>query len=546
MSLTKDQKDALELMESGYNVFLTGKAGTGKSYLLEYFISKSKERNKRILITASTGIAAINIGGATVHRTFKVPIDMMKIHNSQGRKNEVVSKADIIIIDEVSMLRMDVFDYVIRTINKNNPGCQIILTGDFLQLDPILRSGTEKDLYESYYGENKLFCFQSGFWDALDIKTIELKEVVRQQDDTELVKNLNLARVGDLSCIPYFNKFTNNTTIDEEEAIAICGTNRKASEINRAKTDEITNIPRIYNAIISGDVKYSDMPNDKQIILKKGCRVMTLINNPEEGYYNGSLGTVVSAELGSVVVELDNGREVRVNEYKWDIEEYQPSDNEEGFKLVTIGEYTQIPLKIAFAITIHKSQGQTFKNVIIHPESWSNGQLYVALSRCTDEEGLKLAYPIKERYLRANEDVINFYYKDEYYKEQEEVRKLARFSELKNISEGIDKIDIDGVVDEIPDKYKDKVNKLILILQELEESAEKVSETEEIKVVDDQVNFKEDEKVPEDIIEENNKIEEQLMKIEDEISDFLGEIYEEQFLDLGSEVSGSLEEIDNE
>ena len=164
-------------------------------------------------------------------------------------------------------------------------------------------------------------------------------------------------------------------------------------------------------------------------------------------------------------------REQIPNEYKWDIEEYQPSDNEEGFKLVTIGEYTQIPLKIAFAITIHKSQGQTFKNVIIHPESWSNGQLYVALSRCTDEEGLKLAYPIKERYLRANEDVINFYYKDEYYKEQEEVRKLARFSELKNISEGIDKIDIDGVVDEIPDKYKDKVNKLILILQELEESA---------------------------------------------------------------------------
>lgn len=514
MSLSNDQKLAYKLMDSGSNVFLTGKAGTGKSYLLDYFIKEKQKDGKSVIVTAPTGVAAINVNGATLHRTFKIPFDIISIFNGPKAllNAEIIRAADVFIIDEISMVRKDIFEYVMKYISRCKKNIQIIFTGDFLQLESVL---TAKDapIYRNLYGNMDTFCFQSPMWLEFAFNTVELKEVIRQDNNSKLVENLNKARVGDPTCIPYFNQFVGKK-IDTTEAIEICGTNNDAFRINKAKLDSLPGSYRVKEAIIKGDVKKSDMPTDEKLFLKEGCRVMTLINNPEQNYYNGTLGTILRISNETIDVELDNGHIASVERYQYDIKEYQSVDEKESsntdnedfledffkdyseskdenkpkieveeendkpnkkvIKLVKVGSFTQFPLKVAFAITIHKSQGQTFENLIIHPRSWSYGQLYVALSRCKDEKGLSLASPIYEKYLKANPEVVNFYYNPVYEKELKAVKeKLVKDATLKfvrNLSDysfesyndfikGNELIDI-----KVPIKNKDIIEKAIMAI----------------------------------------------------------------------------------
>lgn len=529
MGLTKDQQNAFESMDSGANVFLTGKAGTGKSYLLEHFIKEKEKEGKAILVTASTGIAAININGATVHRTFKVPLDLPSIARGPSikRKDSLLKVSDIVIIDEVSMLRLDIFEYIMKMIYHSNEDIQVILTGDFLQLDPVLTSN-DKPVYQKIYGHLNTFCFQSSLWTKRDFQTIELTEVIRQDNNSVLVENLNKARVGDLSCIKYFNQFVNNE-IEEEEAISICGTNKKAFEINKQKTEQLDTPYKVKEADIKGEVQTSDMPTDEKLYLKEGCRVMTLINDEEEGYYNGSLGTIDHIGYDVVGIDLDNGNHVDVERHTYDIKKYvtkeetyyiDESTNKEvskeiaekyknkdsdffesllndsddkkkkikekkrkAIKLKKIGSFTQFPIKVAFAITIHKSQGQTFENLKIYPQSWSYGQLYVALSRCKNEKGLSLASPIMPNFLKANPSVVDFYYNPDYFKKIQNAKNNIVKKQVVSLNKNLKNIDIKDYDDmvkktstsnvKVPVKYKDFIKKMLVLFHDVYDTDEK-------------------------------------------------------------------------
>ena len=434
MELTKDQKKAYELMASGENVFLTGEAGTGKSFLLNEFIKDNQDKN--ILITAPTGIAAIEIDGATLHRTFNIPVkDLYKVHKGPRRANKAIMAADILVIDEISMCRLDVFEYVLKSIEQANKerhkddACQIILVGDFLQLPPIL-SKDEIGIYKELYGHEQVFPFFSPMWNKFKFKIVELKEVVRQQGDDTLIQNLNKARRGDHSCITYFNKFVTPYKNLNNNAIFICPTNRAASEINKQKIDELEGSSQTYISEVTGEVKYSDKPTEDELELKVGARIMTLINNTEEGYSNGSMGTCIGLLIDGIIAEMDNGAVVKINRHEWEVKEYETvkGKNKEGkveekVKLKKIGSFEQLPIKIAFAITTHKSQGQTFDSVVIDPYAWDSGQLYVALSRVKSADGLQLSKAIRDNYLIANNNVLSFYDQDIEKNLQEEVKK---------------------------------------------------------------------------------------------------------------------------
>lgn len=426
VELTLEQKKALDLLESGDNVFLSGEAGTGKSFVLNEFIRRAK--NKNIMVCAPTGIAAINIGGTTLHRAFEIPIGPLKPGQYNSKPSEAIIKADIIIIDEISMCRFDTFEFVIKTIrnaevicqnkkniealnNGENPELlkpkQIIVVGDFYQLPPVIMP-KHKEILDVYWGAEitkEGFAFQADSWDELCFKNIILKEVVRQRGSKEFLTNLNLIRKGNASGIDWFNR--NASKIPVEESIYLCPTNRQADSINREKSEALPGDAVIYRAEVIGEVQESDKVTHDELALKIGMQVMTLVNNHEEGYKNGSIGRVVALEDDLVKVELNTGVQVDVRVYDWEIYGYEIQD--EKLVKVVLGNYKQIPLKIAYAITIHKSQGQTYSSANISPNCFAAGQLYVALSRVEKIEEMSLEYDIRPNALIVSNSVKQFY-----------------------------------------------------------------------------------------------------------------------------------------
>lgn len=464
IGLTEDQKLAFDIVESGENVFITGKAGTGKSFLTNYIIECLRKTDKNVMITASTGIAAINIGGVTAHRAFGIPIGLGNVSQTDSipleKKLKFVSGLDVLIIDEISMLRYDIFNYVINMLSPVIDNVQIILVGDFLQLSPILTSN-EKITYEKLYNGSPLYAFESRYWKSLDFKTAMLTTVKRQEGDTRLIENLNKARLGDRSCISYFNKFKNNEV--SRDAVHICPTNKVAKDINKERNDNLEGDYYYYEADITGDVKKTDMVCDELLEVKIGSRVMVCINgfDPHTGvkYYNGSLGTIIACFIGKVIIELDTGGEIALGKHDWEILGYKfkeveklvrkdikDKDGKDSFEYVkekkeelvtdVVGTFSQIPIKSAFAITIHKSQGQSMDEVVVHPNCFADGQLYVALSRCTNEDGLSLTREIPRRALPASKKVLDFY-RREFIKD--DLDKLLG----ENLLAEIDKIDLD-------------------------------------------------------------------------------------------------------
>jgi ATP-dependent DNA helicase PIF1 len=404
MELTKSQKEAMELLLKGQNVFLTGEAGTGKSFLLNQFVTKVRRKN--VLLTAPTGIAALNISGATLHRTFHLATDIVGLAKepTENSISEVVKKADILIIDEISMCRLDVFEKVLKSILKADRKIQVVLVGDFLQLPPVLVE-KEKDAYESYHGK-KIFAFESDLWKEFNFVTKQLTEVVRQKD-LDFIANLNKCRYGDKSCLEYFNNLDNEV----ENVIQICGRNKDVKTINNSALKKLKGKKMTYEArtrIIDSDYKINDSDKavDDSITLKVGAKVMLAVNLAKDGVYNGQLGIVKELNETSVLVDFD-GKEVEVSAYTWVINAYELFNDKP--RLVEIARYTQIPLKLAFAITVHKSQGQTFKKAIVHPDLWQAGQLYVALSRVAKSDGLFLYSKIKDEFLIADQRVLDFY-----------------------------------------------------------------------------------------------------------------------------------------
>jgi len=404
IKLTPSQERAIKLLDAGYNVFLTGKAGTGKSFLVDYFVAKHSEKN--IVKCAPTGVAALNIEGATIHRTFGVPVRLLG-HNdvcSSNDKLDVLKKADVILIDEISMCRIDVFEYVIRSLNRVGiRNKQLILVGDFYQLPPVL-TPADTPTFNQLYGD-RLYAFESDLWYSSNLLTIELTEVKRQNEE-RFLDSLSNIREG----IPDFSIFQIANRADDN-AISLCPTKAKAKEINDGHLKQLPN-HKHYMASIMGSVLESDMVADKELVLAEDARIIMLVNDSGGRWVNGSMGTVTELSDNHITVQIDNGGECCVDPYTWSIKEYVLEvDEETRDKRVVekeIGSFTQFPLKLAWAITIHKSQGQTYDKVNIYNGFFANGQMYVALSRCKTLNGIHTMGSLIQSQLMCSLSVKNF------------------------------------------------------------------------------------------------------------------------------------------
>jgi ATP-dependent exoDNAse (exonuclease V), alpha subunit - helicase superfamily I member len=415
-NLTIDQKKAYECMLKGNNVFISGEAGTGKAYVVSRFINEMSQKHKNILVCAPTGVAALNVGGVTIHRCFHISSEP-QIKTYVTSVSDEVKEADIIIVDEISMCRVDLFDCMIRHIAKAERETfkrkQIIVVGDFFQLPPVTTKEDLKILKEFYKDYDKGFAFESEYWDDLNFDKIVLKEILRQSDN-EFIFQLNNARIGNTSCIPYFNIHAKREKI--EDGIILCARNITAQQINEEELDKINSESKFYESIIEGEVKSSDKPTFDILELKVGARVIILVNDIENNdYQNGTIGTIAALKANGVSVTLDNGKIIKIGMHEWEIESYtivEESRDEVKFNKLEktkIGSFKQLPLKLAYAITIHKSQGQTYDRVNLIPYSFSCGQLYVALSRVKSIEGLCLIENMKKEYLKCDEKVKLFY-----------------------------------------------------------------------------------------------------------------------------------------
>ena len=415
MGLTKDQKYAYSLLESGKNVFLTGWAGTGKTYVLMKFIEAHKNE---IAVCAPTGIAANLIDGVTIHRLFGLSAAPCP---EAGRKHlSVLEGCRILVIDEISMVRRDIFSYVAKIVfnmeKKLRRHIQIVVCGDFAQLPPVVK-GKDSAILRDYYGADigNAYAFQAPEWGQLDFKTVVLKEIIRQKDE-KFLKVLNRIREGDLTAAYSIIEEASHHGYDPDR-MSLCATNLAVSRINEIKLNEIQSQMWTFNIEVSGDVRKDEIVCEEKLCLKEGCRVMLLVNISEKRV-NGMMGRVITIKHNSftdkdeIRVHWDRGGFSTISQYTWKTYRYKTVQTPNGKKVEreACGSVTQIPLKLAYAVTVHKSQGQTFDSVnLVLDAVFAPGQLYTALTRVRSFDGLYIAPGMRINAL-ADPVVSSFYH----------------------------------------------------------------------------------------------------------------------------------------
>ena len=412
------------------SVFLTGKAGTGKTTFLNEFVKKTKKKH---IVVAPTGIAAINAGGVTIHSMFGLPlrtflpttdridsslanniIDLQQHFKYRKDKLKLLREVEVLIIDEVSMLRADVLDmmdFSLRFIRRNNQrfgGVQMLFIGDLYQLPPVVR---DEHVLKMFY--NSPFFFDSLAIKDIPLLTIELTKVYRQTDQ-EFLEILNAIRDGDVANIDFNHlneRYDPGFEAGEEPYVYLCSHNKMADDINQEKLKDIKVSPKSYEAKLFGEFKENQYPNEQFLELKVGAQVMFIRNDisGEKKYFNGKLGEISSLDENDIKVILDGSeREITVKREVWEQKKYS-LDTDKNIKEEVLGSFEQFPIKLAWAVTIHKSQGLTFDKVIIDAgKSFTAGQVYVALSRCRTLEGIVLKSKITPEVIFKDNRILKF------------------------------------------------------------------------------------------------------------------------------------------
>lgn len=469
--LTAGQQKALEMMLEGKNVFLTGEAGTGKSEVVKIFIEMAEQRGDNILITAPTGTAADNLHGETIHRCFGADIGIQKNNRQLTERKDILRVADTVIIDEISMCRFDLFEYVARRILYENEqrrrdrimkeagyntddeyevkerDLQLIVLGDFYQLPPVITQDDSMELDAAYkFDYGKGYAFMSTSWEMMNFEGIVLTEIVRQ-DDKAFKSVLTEIRHGERrsksTCIDFLMRNSSDFPMTGDDAIFLVPTNKKCKEINDREMAKLTAPEETYIADIDGDVNSGDKFAEDEIILKEGCKVMMTVNSSDGEYVNGTMGIVKKLRSDSVDVLTEDGKlitigrglkeitkpVVKTHKVKKLVDETvlnpdgTPKVDENGnvvyrqvFREVTeetishekVGSFKQLPIRVAYAITVHKSQGKTFNKINLDPYAWDDGQFYTALSRGRKIENICFLQTIQPKFIKTSPDVKNF------------------------------------------------------------------------------------------------------------------------------------------
>ncbi len=415
------------VQHTGSNIFLTGKAGTGKTTFLQ---NLHKSTAKRMIITAPTGVAAINAGGVTLHSFFQLPFgpfvpgsDTYE-HNRHRQfrfskeKKRIIQSLDLLVIDEISMVRadlLDAVDAVLRRHRRNNRpfgGVQLLVIGDLHQLSPVARQD-DWDILQQYY--ESVYFFSSKALGNTELLTIELKHIYRQSDP-DFIKLLNMVRDNrlDEASIAAFNKrYIKDFEPDEDQGyITLTTHNRSAESINRTRLQALTKKEHRFQAEISGDFSDHIYPTMATLTLKEGAQVMFVRNDPsaEKLYYNGKIGRIsrISGKTVNVICPGDK-HEIMVEPVEWQNIKYTVNKENKEIEEEIIGTFRQYPLKLAWAITIHKSQGLTFEKAVIDAKAaFTHGQIYVALSRCKTIEGMVLSSPISYKGIKTDAAIMSF------------------------------------------------------------------------------------------------------------------------------------------